>query len=41
MFVIVSLQWTVVNPDEIFIIVILLLWTLIMLQCCDFIVFVG
>jgi hypothetical protein len=40
-FLVDHLQWTVVNPGGTFIIVILLLWTEMILLCCDFTVFVS
>jgi hypothetical protein len=42
-FIVVSLQWNIVNTNEIFIVVIILLcyWTKTVLLYCDFIVFVG
>jgi len=40
-FLFVLFQWTIVNTNEIFIVVILLLWTKMVLLCYDFIVFAG
>jgi hypothetical protein len=33
--------WTVINIDETFTIMILLLWIEMILQCCDFTIFTG
>jgi len=33
--------WTVINTDETFIVMILLLWIQMVLQCCNFTIFAG
>jgi hypothetical protein len=38
-FLVIHLQWTVVNTDGAFIVMILLLWIKMVLLCCDLIVF--
>jgi len=40
-FMVVPLKWIVVNIDGIFIVMILLLWTEMVLLCCDFTIFAS
>jgi len=40
-FLVIHLQWTIINTDRIFIVMILLLWIKMVLLCCDLIIFVD